>query len=91
MKKNIILITIVFVSQILFSQKEIIWKKKIQQAFAKINFLSLDLPENDPNMGFTGIHYNLMINKWSYAGLGIYGAVSGNKGGFFTLGINAGI
>ena len=91
MKKNIILITMVFVSQILFSQKEIISEKKIQQAFAKINFLSLDLPENDPNMGFTGIHYNLMINKWSYAGLGIYGAVSGNKGGFFTLGINAGI
>tara|TARA_B110000046_G_scaffold185413_1_gene226931 strand:- start:6243 stop:7742 length:1500 start_codon:yes stop_codon:yes gene_type:complete len=80
-----------FSSPFLFSQNDIIPEKKVQHAFAKLDFLSLDLPENDPNMGFTGIHYNLMLNDWSYAGLGIYGAVSGNKGGFFTLGINAGI
>ena len=42
-------------------------------------------------MGFTGIHYNLMLNDWSYAGVGLYGAVAGNTGGFFTLGVNAGI
>lgn len=78
-------------SPFLFSQQEIIPEKKNQKAFAKLDFLSLDLPLKDPNMGFTGVHYNLMLNNWSYAGLGIYGAVSGNKGGFFTLGINAGI
>ena len=49
---------------------------------------AIKLPENDPNMGFTGIHYNLHLNDWFYSGLGIYGAVSGNKGGFFTLGLN---
>jgi hypothetical protein len=91
MNKYIFLFTIMFSSPILFSQNKIIPEKKVQQAFAKLDFLSLDLPENDPNMGFTGIHYNLMLNDWSYAGLGIYGAVSGNKGGFFTLGVNAGI
>ena len=42
-------------------------------------------------MGFSGIHYNLMLNEWAYAGVGIYGAISGERGGFFTLGINAGI
>lgn len=91
MKKSLLLCLFAFISSFLFSQHELIPEKKTQKAFAKLDFLSLDLPADDPNMGFTGIHYNLMINNWSYAGLGIYGAVSGNKGGFFTLGINAGI
>jgi hypothetical protein len=91
MKKYILLFFIAFISPFLNAQKEVVPEMKTQKGFAKLDFLSLDLPENDPNMGFTGIHYNLMINDWSYAGLGIYGAVSGNKGGFFTLGINAGI
>ena len=91
MKKYIFLFSMMFSNPFLFSQNEIVPEKKTQTAFAKLDFLSLDLPENDPNIGFTGIHYNLMINDWSYAGLGIYGAVSGNKGGFFTLGVNAGI
>ncbi len=91
MKKSLLLFLFAFSCSFLFSQDEIIPEKKIQKAFAKLDFLSLDLPLDDPNMGFTGIHYNLMMNDWSYAGLGIYGAVSGNKGGFFTLGVNAGI
>ena len=91
--KKIFILTLFLLSSHLISSQEsnIIPKKETQKAFAKLDFLSLDLPVSDPNMGFTGIHYNLMINDWSYAGLGIYGAVSGNKGGFFTLGVNAGI
>ena len=91
MKKYIFLFTSLILSQITFSQTDKIPEIKTQRGFAKIDFHSLDLPANDPNMGFTGIHYNLFLNDWSYAGLGIYGAVSGNKGGFFTLGVNAGI
>ncbi|MDD7913165.1 hypothetical protein [Polaribacter ponticola] len=91
MKKYILLFFIAFISPFLNAQEEVVPEMKTQKGFSKLDFLSLDLPANDPNMGFTGIHYNLMINDWSYAGLGIYGAVSGNKGGFFTLGINAGI
>lgn len=96
MKKYFSIFSIVLLSQFIFSQSENIPEKITQKAFAKIDFQSLDLPTNplgvdDPNMGFTGIHYNLMLNDWAYAGLGIYGTVSGNKGGFFTLGINAGI
>lgn len=91
MKKFLFLFTIVFSSQLLLSQNKIIPEKKTQKAFGKIDFLSIELPDNDPNMGYTGIHYNLMLNDWAYTGIGIYGAITGNKGGFFTLGINAGI
>ena len=90
-KKLLFLFAIVFFSQQIIAQNEIVPKKKTQKAFGKIDFLSIELPNNEPNMGFTGIHYNLMLNDWSYAGVGLYGAVAGNTGGFFTLGVNAGI
>ncbi|WP_010523488.1 hypothetical protein [Aquimarina agarivorans] len=62
-----------------------------QKAFANLDFLSIKMPdENEVNMGFSGIHYNLKFKDF-YTGLGIYGSVSGIRGGFFTLGVNAGI
>ncbi|WP_010178497.1 hypothetical protein [Aquimarina agarilytica] len=64
---------------------------KSQKAQASLDFLSIKMPDdNEANMGFSGIHYNLKFNDF-YSGLGIYGSVSGIRGGFFTLGINAGI
>ncbi|WP_320417283.1 hypothetical protein [Tenacibaculum sp. IB213877] len=66
-------------------------EKKTQLGFGQVDFLSIKMPENEKNMDFTGIHYNLMLNDWSYAGAGFYGAVGGTRGGFFTLGVNAGI
>ncbi|CAM1358919.1 hypothetical protein [Tenacibaculum xiamenense] len=62
-----------------------------QNAFAQLDFLSIKMPKNEVNMDFSGIHYNLKINDWSYAGVGIYGSIGGIRGGFFTLGVNAGI
>lgn len=91
MKKNILLIISLIFIQFSISQEKNVPEKKIQKGFGKIDFMSLGLPENDPNMGFLGIHYNIFLKDWAYTGLGIYGAVSGNKGGFFTLGFNAGI
>ncbi|WCC45838.1 hypothetical protein PJW08_07595 [Tenacibaculum finnmarkense] len=64
-------------------------KKETKIAFGQLDFLDIKMPGNEKNMGFTGIHYNLKINDWSYAGIGIYSAVTGIRGGFFTLGINA--
>ncbi|SEB50897.1 hypothetical protein SAMN04489761_1120 [Tenacibaculum sp. MAR_2009_124] len=64
---------------------------KIQNAFGQLDYLSIAMPENEVNMDFSGIHYNLKINDWSYAGVGIYGSIGGIRGGFFTLGVNAGI
>ncbi|WP_420553203.1 hypothetical protein [Tenacibaculum aiptasiae] len=65
--------------------------KETQKGFGQLDFLSIKMPGNEENMDFTGLHYNLKLNDWSYAGLGFYGAVGGIRGGFFTLGINAGI
>lgn len=65
--------------------------KNTQFAFGQLDFLSIKMPDNEANMDFTGLHYNLKLNDWSYAGVGLYGAVGGIRGGFFTLGVNAGI
>lgn len=65
--------------------------KTTQKGFGQVDYLPIKMPKNEVNMGFTGIHYNLMLNDWSYVGTGFYGAVGGIRGGFFTLGINAGI
>jgi len=65
--------------------------KLTQKSHFKLDFLSTEMPEDETNMGLAGIHYNFLLNEWSYAGIGMYGAVSGIRGGFFTLGVNAGI
>lgn len=69
-------------------------QKKEQQTFLAIDFLSVDMPKLDSgrvenNMGLTGIHLNGVFDRF-YFGLGMYGGVSGERGGFFTLGLNAG-
>ncbi len=66
-------------------------QKETQIGFGQIDYLPIKMPGNEKDMDFTGVHYNLKLNDWSYAGVGIYGAVGGIRGGFFTLGINAGI
>ena len=95
MKKYIFLFTLLISNQFIFSQTKEIPKKNSQKGFAKIDFLSIDMPitsiPNEKNMGYTGIHYNLLFKNSFYTGLGIYGSVSGYRGGFFTLGVNAGI
>ena len=94
MKYSIFLFLVCTCFQFGFSQENQIPEKQTQKGFAKIDFLSIKMPINplgfeEVNMGFTGIHYNLNFQNY-YAGLGIYGAVSGIRGGFFTLGFNAG-
>lgn len=95
MKKTLSLFLLLFICYFINAQSVVIPKKETQKAFAKLDFLSIDMPEtsipNEKNMGFSGIHYNLMLNEWAYAGVGIYSAISGERGGFFTLGVNAGI
>lgn len=92
MKK--ILVVFFLITITITAQEENYFIKKTQKGFFELDFLSINMPEtlefpNEPNMGFTGIHYNLKFNDF-YAGLGFYGSVSGIRGGFFTLGINAG-
>jgi hypothetical protein len=94
MKIPFILTVVLLCNHFLMAQSQDIPEMEIQKGFLKIDFLSIEMPEtniiNEPNMGFSGIHYNLFLNESIYTGIGLYGAVSGERGGFFTLGINAG-
>lgn len=77
-----------------YAQESIVPDRKIQQTFLSADFLSVDMPKTDSgrvesNMGLTGIHLNGVFDRF-YFGLGMYGAVTGERGGFFTLGVNAG-
>ncbi|MDT7833252.1 hypothetical protein RQM59_12715 [Flavobacteriaceae bacterium S356] len=95
MKKLILLAFLIGNSLSIFSQKNSnVPEKKEQSGFFAVDFLSVEMPFNatflnEPNMGLTGIHYNLKFDNF-YTGLGIYGSVTGKRGGLFTLGINAG-
>jgi len=62
--------------------------KLTQKGRLKMDFLSIEMPENEDNMSLAGIHYNFQLNDWSYLGIGMYGAVTGIRGGLFTLGVN---
>ncbi|MFN0729955.1 hypothetical protein [Polaribacter gochangensis] len=97
MKKIVVFLLFCTYSQVLFSQeKESIPTKFTQNGFANLDYISVKMPNDEDgnpeiNMGLTGIHYNLLINKSLYAGLGFYGSVNGQRGGLFTLGMNLGI
>ncbi len=93
MKNHILTIIIACLGFQGISQEHLPTKIK-QQGFLQLDYLSLDMPYDpifldEPNMALTGIHYNLLFGNF-YGGLGIYGAVTGKRGGFFTLGVNAG-
>jgi hypothetical protein len=94
MKKSILLIFVLLSCFFSIAQTEAVPEIKNQKGFMKLDFLSLKMSEtsiaNEPNMGLTGIHYNILLNEKFYTGVGIYGAVTGKRGGFFTLGVNAG-
>ncbi|WP_223267269.1 hypothetical protein [Polaribacter sp. IC073] len=94
MRHLFLLIIVMLSSNYSVAQTKKIPEKKTQKGFVKTDFLSINMPEtqilNEPNMGFSGIHYNIYLNENFYTGVGIYGSVTGKRGGFFTLGINAG-
>jgi len=97
MKKAFILTLLLLSSHLVISQESnAIPTKQTQTGFGSIDYLSIKMPIDEfgnpeVNMGITGIHYNLWLNKSIYTGLGFYGSVHGKRGGMFTLGINAGV
>lgn len=60
----------------------------VQKGHYQITYDNLKLPENE-SMGLLGTSYLYDFND-SYIGLGIYSAVSGHRGGFFTGGLETG-
>ena len=94
MKKIVVVLLILCASLSQSQEKKNIPIKNIQKGFFAVDYLSVDMPTTDEgfneiHMGLTGIHYNASFQKF-YTGLGMYGSVRGIRGGFFTLGVNAG-
>lgn len=56
-----------------------------------LSFEQVTLPNANPSMGLLGMHYLLHPNAWFYGGVGGYGAVMGERGGLFVLGVDAGL
>lgn len=61
----------------------------------RLNYMAIDMPVNDrfseKQMGLGGLHYQIPINDFFYAGAGMYFALHGDQGGLFTLGAEVGI
>lgn len=63
----------------------------------RLNYIYLNQPIDQvsyqlyPTMGLIGLNYNIPINDWLYTGAGIHGAIIGDQGGLFTLGVNLGV
>lgn len=55
-----------------------------------IDFLNINMPNGQSSMGIMGLHYglNLLPIPDFYTGIGTYGAVTGNNGGFFAFGLD---
>ncbi len=56
----------------------------------RMTYETLTLPKNEA-MGLVGLNYQQMLGSYWYGGLGVYGAASGVRGGFFTGGFEGGL
>jgi hypothetical protein len=56
----------------------------------RFSFETVTLPGNE-HMGLAGVQYIVDVSRRWYAGFGLYGAVAGDRGGFFTGGIETGV
>jgi len=62
---------------------------KSRPAMLRFSAEELTLPGNE-KMGLLGSSYLVHLNRYLYTGLGIYSAVTGQRGGFFTGGLESG-
>jgi hypothetical protein len=59
--------------------------------FFRLNYDNIKMPGNNQRMGLVGLNYFADFTPTIYGGVGVYGAVQGNQGGLFVLGIGAGV
>lgn len=79
-----------FATEVSTPNQQGLWLQK-QPGFFRFSFDNVSMPNDGPDMGFMGLNYFADITPNLYGGIGAYGAVSGNQGGFFTLGAEAGV
>lgn len=96
--KRILLIAIFSLSISLFSQEENTLSNlkgkelhnKVRLNFIPVNLPTDEFPELPKTMGLAGLHYQVPLNDWLYAGAGFHFAATGDQGGLFTLGVELG-
>lgn len=96
--KRILLIAIFSLSISLFSQEANILsnlKGKELHNKVRLNFIPVSLPVDEfpelpKTMGLAGLHYQVPLNNWLYAGAAFHFATTGDQGGLFTLGAELG-
>ena len=60
--------------------------------FARLTYDPVKMPDSkEKKMGMLGFNYLFNITPWFYAGPAVYGSVSGDRGGLFVTGFEAGI
>jgi len=63
----------------------------------RLNYILIEQPLDkvgyslEPKMGFFGLNYLIPLNDWLYTGAGFHGALTGDQGGLFTLGVTLGV
>lgn len=104
MKKIVLLLILLFTFKT-YSQNYSIndLKGKELKNSIRLNYILIDQPDItynygdgttyklDPKMGLFGLNYNIPLTDWLYTGAGFHGAVYGDQGGLFTLGVNLGV
>lgn len=61
-----------------------------KKAIFNLSFENVAMPNNQ-QMGFAGFNYLVQLTDFIYTGVGGYGAITGNEGGLFSLGLSAGL
>jgi hypothetical protein len=56
----------------------------------RLTYETVQLP-NDEDMGLVGLSYQMKLGEYGYGGLGVYGAATGERGGFFAGGFEGGL
>ncbi|QTE22919.1 hypothetical protein [Polaribacter cellanae] len=98
--KKVILLIITIISFQAFSQTNGSFSSlKVKELNNKIrlNYILIEQPTEqvsyglEPKMGFFGLNYLIPLNDWLYTGAGFHGALTGDQGGLFTLGVTLGV
>lgn len=63
---------------------------KEKDLFFRTTYETAILPGNE-KMGLLGLNYLISFTPWLYSGLGVYSAEYGERGGFFTGGLDTGV